>query len=371
MNYVDFAAKICFFEFIQKEFKEPHFITTEYKNEIDLLNQNINIDILTKLFETNPKIIDVFEETFQMLRFTNTQFIHFCFDVNILNNFDDGDILNYSEKSVLNFENGEKNLIFINLLVRNIDYNDLSNTEKIYYIKATIIKYIDKIQKNRDSLYYHLSNSIGTRYRLAKYLIENLKADDYFTAINLERLLKLKRHPIDTKRIHGNFGTIKITSILKQNNIVYINELIQDKILSNNVSLPEGYKNKFCYVTEKSINGIEKRKDRNLKVFDFIIIYNNKPIILIETNFYSTSGTKIGINQGEYTDLIRDIGKFNQKNNENYHFIWITDGNYWLSKDGNNRFMNLKTNYFKEDYELLNYNLFKIHLPILLSKFEK
>ena len=97
----------------------------------------------------------------------------------------------------------------------------------------------------------------------------------------------------------------------------------------------------------------------------------NKPIILIETNFYTTSGTKIGINQGEYTDLIRDIEMFNQENNENYHFIWITDGNYWLSKDGNNRFINLKTNYFKKDYELLNYNLFKIHLPILLSEFKK
>ena len=48
--------------------------------------------------------------------------------------------------------------------------------------------------------------------------------------------------------------------------------------------------------------------------------------------------------------------------------MWITDGNYWLFRDGENRFNNLKSNFFKEDYNLLNYNLLRIKLPLLLDE---
>lgn len=41
-------------------------------------------------------------------------------------------------------------------------------------------------------------------------MIENLKADEYLKNINFKSYLRLKRHPIDTKGIHGKFGSIKI-----------------------------------------------------------------------------------------------------------------------------------------------------------------
>ncbi len=100
------------------------------------------------------------------------------------------------------------------------------------------------------------------------------------------------------------------------------------------------------------------------------MIYNKKPVLLIETNFYSTSGTKIGINQGEYVDLIEDIQNYSKQNKLNYKFSWITDGNYWLLKDAGSRFNNLKSNYFKNDYELLNYNLFRDFLPDIMKQIQ-
>ncbi len=42
--------------------------------------------------------------------------------------------------------------------------------------------------------------------------------------------------------------------------------------------------------------------------------------------------------------------------------MWVTDGNYWLTKDGENRYKNLKERYFTKDYELLNYNLLRKYL---------
>ncbi|MDA8272178.1 MAG: hypothetical protein M0Z72_00300 [Deltaproteobacteria bacterium] len=99
MNYTDFASKISFFEFIQNEYKIPHFKIENYKEEFSLLKESINIDRLTKILESNPKIIDIFEEFFQLSRFTNTQYIHFCFDISILNNSNDETIINYAEKT--------------------------------------------------------------------------------------------------------------------------------------------------------------------------------------------------------------------------------------------------------------------------------
>ncbi|HOJ63063.1 MAG TPA: DpnII family type II restriction endonuclease, partial [Spirochaetota bacterium] len=76
-------------------------------------------------------------------------------------------------------------------------------------------------------------------------------------------------------------------------------------------------------------------------------------------------GTKIGINEDEYIDLRDEVENFNNLNNTNFKFIWITDGNFWLTYEGEKKYNNLK-NYFKEEYELLNYNLFREYLKKFL-----
>ena len=43
MEYIDFASKISFYEFLQNEFKKPHFNTDKYKDEINLLRNKLNI----------------------------------------------------------------------------------------------------------------------------------------------------------------------------------------------------------------------------------------------------------------------------------------------------------------------------------------
>ena len=200
--------------------------------------------------------------------------------------------------------------------------------------------------------------------RIAEYLIKNLHLNDILRAIKIKVYLATKRVPIDTKSIHGNFGKIKITKILEKHNFVNADILFNKaniKILSNDLNKIEilrGLKEKFVFVTERYIEGIDKRKDKKPKKFDFVLLYDLKPKIVIETNFYSTAGTKIGINQGEYIDLNEDI----KKNHKNLVFIWLTDGNYWLTSEGKNRLLNLY-NYFG-DY-ILNYNLFDKQLEKL------
>lgn len=364
MKYIEFASKISFYEFLQDEFKKPHFDTRNYKSEIDLLMGSITIDRLTKLLGSNPKIIDIFEELLQLKRFTNTQYINFCFDVNVLNNHSEQLILKYIKNSVLKFENGQPNSKFSNIYKQISSKTPSVNEEVIFCTKRAIVKYIEKLVTERKILYDHIKNSIGTRLRISKYLIENLSADEFLSSVDLERFLKQKRHPVDTKGLHGRFGNIKISKILNEAGFKNITSNIGKPVLPMQ-TIFEKYipVDGFSYVREKAIEGVNKRKDGRPKKFDYILLYDGHPKILIETNFYSTSGTKIGINQGEYVDLHEDIQEFNRSNNTDLYFIWITDGNYWLSTDGENRFKNLKNNYFRGNFELLNYNLFRDTLP--------
>ena len=104
----------------------------------------------------------------------------------------------------------------------------------------------------------------------------------------------------------------------------------------------------FC--TERYIEGIIKTRDNKPKKFDLIIFSGHKPKHLFEMNFYSTEGTKIGINQNEYIDLNNYI----KSNFSDFKFYWITDGNYWLTTQGKTRFLNLLNHFDK----IFNINIF-------------
>lgn len=358
MDYIEFASKLSFYEFTQDEFNNYYFNTEKYSDEFILLKDKLNIDKLVKILETNPRIIDIFEELFQLIRFTNTQLINFCFEISLINDSDEKMILNHMNKSILKFENGKDNEYFLEIYKKR-DQNCQKINGQVFNLKKSIIEYIEKIKKNKRILYNHISNSISSRLRIAKYMIENLNLDQYIEKIDIKSLLELKRNPKDTKSIHGLFGSNKIKKILHDLDFQCLNHEIKERTIDLSFLLNKEFSNKFNYLAEKSINGILKRVDKKPKKFDFILFINNKPEYVIETNFYSTEGTKIGINEGEYISLKEDIEIFNKENNSNLKFIWITDGNYWLTVQGEKRFNNLKQNFFSKDYELLNYRLFK------------
>jgi type II restriction enzyme len=70
--------------------------------------------------------------------------------------------------------------------------------------------------------------------------------------------------------------------------------------------------------------GLHLPLDKSNRIVDFII-NNNGKLIWIETNFYSGGGSKLKSTSGEYKDL------FNFCKTNNIEFIWITDGNGWIS----------------------------------------
>ncbi|EJF06628.1 DpnII restriction endonuclease [Thiovulum sp. ES] len=63
----------------------------------------------------------------------------------------------------------------------------------------------------------------------------------------------------------------------------------------------------------------------DLKIFDFVI-EKEKITYLIEVNFYNSGGSKLNEVARACTDIAPKIDKY-----DNYKFVWITDGQGWLS----------------------------------------
>lgn len=63
----------------------------------------------------------------------------------------------------------------------------------------------------------------------------------------------------------------------------------------------------------------------DVKRFDFVI-KTAKKTYLIETNYYNSGGSKLNETARAYSDVAPKINQY-----ENYEFVWITDGQGWLT----------------------------------------
>jgi len=363
--YIDFASKISFLEFIQDEFRPAKIPLDQLDQEISSLKPKKlwNIDELSEFVKNYPKSFIIFEQVFQLLRFTNAQLIHFIFDVDKLNSLNINAIYEYM---LLNIKNDEKfRQIYLRTINSRLTYEEfiknIGNYNKkslVAVFKFAVSKYVDEIIDDFTILKNRIVKAEFADFsiRFSNYLLNNLKLNETLSSIDIEKYLKNKRIPIDTKSLHGNYPRIRIEKILQDNNYKNIDPLLKKyriKTLESDLSKQIDVSNLngckvFC--TEKYVKEIIKINNGKLKKFDLVIFNELKPKYLFEMNFYTTEGTKVGINEGEY----RDLNNYIKENFSNYKFYWITDGNYWLTSQGKNRFLNL-INYFET---ILNINLF-------------
>ncbi len=357
ISYEKFASQISFFEFIKDEFTKIKFPQSEYRNELKILNNISNINELVNFLEKYPKLFDLYEGYFQLSTFTIAQYTNFLFDVQKLNYSDEHSLKNYLKHSCLNFENGEPNLKFQDYYKR---FNG-DNFSKCNF-KRAVAAYVGYLQQSkmgdsrRTFLFEHISNNISTRVRIAEYLINQYNLIDYSKGKIIEKTLSLKRHAVDPKTFSGEYGSYRIEKVLKNNAFKELPLEYGRKLnLDENTKL-EG----FHYVKEGKIFSSQKDSKFKDKVFDFILLKNGLPFFLIETNFYSTSGSKIGINEAQYISLSNHIKDFSSSG-YNLFFSWITDGNYWLSTSGMKRWNKIRE-HMNQELEILNYSLFEEYI---------
>lgn len=118
-----------------------------------------------------------------------------------------------------------------------------------------------------------------------------------------------------------------------------------------------GYKKDVNYFKEMYLKDIEKKWNLDLsamsgnnvstKRFDFVLKTDNQ-VYVIETNFYSSSGSKLNETARSYKMLAQESKKV-----EGVTFIWFTDGTGWNSarKNLEETFNELETMYNIDDLE--------------------
>jgi len=356
-EYVSFAAKVSFLELGQEEFGLPLIDPSKYDEEIRILGSRSNWapEDLSEVIRNHPRSFRVLEAVLQQQNFTHAQLIHFFFDVVKLNSPNVDSIYQYA---ILNMDHDRHLLKQCESALRRVapetQLSQLRRSDKdedrrmvVAVFKMAVSKHSEKIAENPDMLRLRVSDPVfkESSYRLSDYVIHQLRLNDLLECVDLPVLLKSKRAPHDTKGMHGDYGKKKVVEVLERNGFVNIDAILDERNLRTLKSdltgllggvLPRG--RLFC--TERFVEGVVKPKEKKPKKFDVIILTELRPKHLFEVNFYTTAGTKIGINEGEYVDISKAISGMGD-----YQFHWITDGNYWLSSGGHEKFVRLSSQF--------------------------
>ena len=131
---------------------------------------------------------------------------------------------------------------------------------------------------------------------------------------------------------------------------------LMEKLVESYI-IKAGYKKDVNYYKEMYLKDIEKKWNLDLsemsghntstKRFDFVI-KTDKQVYVIETNFYSSGGSKLNETARSYKMLAQESKKV-----EGVTFIWFTDGTGWNSarKNLEETFNELETVYNIDDLE--------------------
>jgi len=370
-EYSRFASRISFFDFREglPEFKKSDFDFSKIAKITEMLASRNDWDpaTLSSFVRSNPMSFKVMEGLFQQLRFSNSQLAYFAFNVEELNSSDSDVRFKYAIRNLLNDPLCQD--LFFEVLSnenptsRADNLNDTLKTlgkEKVVaYFKISISNYISNVAKDFEILSHRIANPEfpDVSARFAGYVLRVLRLNEMLRVVNANEYLQHKQIPADNKSLHGKYAKTVIKEILDRHDFINLD----DQLRKNNISTFEekvdigttsldGSGSFYC--TEKSVKGVVTNKGKP-KRFDFVVMVAGQPKHLFEVNFYSTEGTKIGINEDEYVTLNDDI-----KRKTPFSFHWITDGNYWLSSHGKERYIRL----MKKFGEIYNMNSFEENL---------
>jgi len=113
---------------------------------------------------------------------------------------------------------------------------------------------------------------------------------------------------------------------------------LMEDIIENFLSKMSSENKDIDFITQANSKKIKEKwdisveMDKSSRRFDFAV-FNKKSekLFLIETNFYSGGGTKLKATAGEYSQLNDFL------NQQNFTFIWITDGLGWKTSNNSLR----------------------------------
>lgn len=264
------------------------------------------------------------------------------------------------EKVIKNVEPIERELNLLNSLIGKEDFIREASTLILDY--PQVIKAIPKLLAIRENSIEVLVDVTKFIYEAFNFTTNKLTKEE---ATNFAKfLLKsgigelLKNQKIKNLVDYVTGVEVGLDSNARKNRTGSLMESIVEVFVADACAVNNAdYINQATASKVKSKWGITIQIDKSSRQIDFAINKNNK-LYFIETNFYGGGGSKLKSTAGEYITM-------NQFwNNQGIEFLWITDGQGWLSTQ-----LPLREYFNQADY-LLNLNMLqKGYLNKILEEF--
>jgi hypothetical protein len=314
--------------FLEKVFgKESNFwraakkiqeLKGKYKTKDDLIGK------VAKLLGDDSRYFLLLTHLHRQLRFTNLELVHFLFDRDKLNDVNYYLDLIQRDKTFLSQFNRTLKSKKWSQYLGIVDIQKCEPQTLLVTFKKTLMSYLGSESKCWPLWKSRIENDANVRYRIAEFLVKNEDLKDLIEGDSVKSALERSLRTVNVeirKRERGEYGSRKVKEILESAGFVYnafanfkdVEEL--EDFLSSQKTF--GFKeNEYVYTTEK----LWKKEDKR---FDFVLIANRRVYFVIETNYFTTSMSKI-------REIVRHFMELKKACRGKYRLIYITDGMGWF-----------------------------------------
>jgi len=290
----------------------------EYKTEEDL------VDKVAELIRQDPRVFLILTHLHRQLRFTNLELVHFLFDRNRIDTPEYyGRLLETDAVFQRQFARTTSSRKW-NSYVGTIDPKKPDEVALLASFKKVVTNYMGSESACWPLWKARIENDLAVSRRIAEFVVKNedlkrlIETDSIRNS--LERSLRTVNVEI-VKRERGEYGSRKVKEILEAAGFVFepysaakdIEDL--ENFLKSQSTLFHR-PSEYIYTTEKLWEREEKR-------FDFVLIAKNRIQFVIETNYFTTSMSKI-------REVVRHFIELKKACRGKYRLVYITDGMGWF-----------------------------------------
>lgn len=284
------------------------------------------IDSVATLLREDARSFLVLAHLHRQLRFTNLELIHFFFDRERLN-----DIGYYSQllKADDAFKSQFEKIASSTSWSSYVGKVETTNGEALLSsLKKAVTGYLGSEKRCWPLWKARIENDPSVSLRIAEFAVRN---EDFRKVIETDTLRSSLERSLRTvnvehvKRERGAYGGRRVKESLESYGFVFdpysqfkdIEDLGESLKTQSTLSNPSEY----IYTTEK----LWEREDKR---FDFVLIFKESIQFVIETNYFTTSMSKI-------REVVRHFMELKKACRGKYRLIYITDGIGWfnLAKD--------------------------------------
>lgn len=282
------------------------------------------VDKVAELLKEDPRYFLLLTHLHRQLRFTNLELIHFLFDRDKLDDINYyTNLINKDQTFRTMFKrvsNSKKWLQYLGLK----DIQKANKAAMLATFKKTIMTYLGSEKKCWTLWKSRIENDFNVCRRIAEFLVMNEDLKKIVDSNNVKAALERSLRTVNVeilKRKRGEYGSNKVKEILDSAGFVFnpfaditdIEDL--DDFLKSQTTL-DNQQNQYIYTAEKLWKKENKR-------FDYVLISRRKVQFVIETNYFTTSMSKI-------REVVHHFIELKKACRGKYRLIYITDGMGWF-----------------------------------------